>query len=459
MIGKAPPGRLPTRPNANAAGEPGQLRRRGNAKQWRDSVGRLALTSSVVMLAICIAFAAPLLTFTKRTSFAICLFGGTRSGKTLASLCAASVIGIGSVDDLVGWRSTDTAIEERLSDFNDTIFVLDDISAMETAERGQYMRLRNFAYMLATNQGKARARFYKASAGVDHGRYRTIVLTSAETSIASLAKCAGRQRFGGEELRLIDLPVAVPGQDHIFDRMPISVLEAHPTKWRSQAYADIVKACGRHHGAAFRAYVTGLVPQRHSLPRKVNRLIRKFVEHVGGSAEGAEARDLAEKFGLIFAGGMMGIELGCVPWTHADVLMAVATCYRRARDRLTDDRQLLKTGLGIVRNALRQLPLHATRQTPQVRFERINGYQERLGGTKSCVIKADAFNRLLSDDRQRNLVQRWLLKHRAMAIAQTRAGSRSSGPRPANQFTWPDGKRRRSLKIVWRLLVRAQAAA
>jgi hypothetical protein len=188
-------------------------------------------------------------------------------------------------------------------------------------------------------------------------------------------------------------------------------------------------------------------------------LIRKFVEHVGGSAEGAEARDLAEKFGLIFAGGMMGIKLGCVPWTDADVLMAVATCYRRARNLLTDNRQLLKFGLGMVRNALGQLPLHAPKQTSQVRFERINGYQERLAGTKSCVIEADAFHRLLPDDRQRNLVQQWLLKHRAIAIAQMRAGSRSSGPRPANQFTWPDGKRRRSLKIDWRLLVGAQAAA
>jgi uncharacterized protein (DUF927 family) len=87
VIGNTPPGQLPTRPNANAAGEPGQLRRRGNAKQWRDSVGRLALTSSVVTLAICIAFAAPLLTFTNRTSFAICLFGGTRSGNLGQPVC------------------------------------------------------------------------------------------------------------------------------------------------------------------------------------------------------------------------------------------------------------------------------------------------------------------------------------------------------------------------------------
>jgi len=52
--------------------------------------------------------------------------------------------------------------------FVDTMFVLDDVSAMDAAEADQYTRLRNFAYMVATNQGKARARAYKGSTGMSH---------------------------------------------------------------------------------------------------------------------------------------------------------------------------------------------------------------------------------------------------------------------------------------------------
>ncbi len=319
VIGEAPVGQLATRPIANAAGEPGQLRTRGTARQWRDTVGRLALSSSVSMLAICIALAAPLLTFTNRTSFAICFFGRSRSGKTLASLCAASMIGIGRTEDLIGWRSTDTAIEERLSEFVDTIFVLDDVSAMDASEAEQYTRLRNFAYMVATNQGKARARTYKGSTGTNHARHRTIVLTSAETSIASLAHRSQRQQLGGEELRLIDLPVTQWQQGHIFDRLPDTVDREAEVRWRSQTYAEIVQACRRYHGAAFQNYVSRLIGLRRTLPTKVNDFIAAFVQQVEHDVHGPEARDLAEKFGLLFAGGMIGVELKCVPWTDAEV--------------------------------------------------------------------------------------------------------------------------------------------
>jgi putative DNA primase/helicase len=451
VIGNAPAGQLATRPNANSAAEPAQLQRRGTAKQWRASVGSLSLGSSVLMLAICATFAAPLLVFTGRTSFAICFFGKTREGKTVVSFCAASMTGVCSPDDLISWRSTDTAIEERLSEFVDTAFVLDDITAMDAAERDQYMRLRSFAYMLATNQGKARARSYKAVAGVDHGRHRTILLTSAEMSIAVLAAAAKRQRFGGEELRLIDLPIADADQDHIFDRTSDTVRKADTDKWRTKVYGDVMKACESYHGAVFQTYISRLIPRRHSLSDNVKALVSHFVGHLGDAAAGPQARDLAEKFGLLYAGGAIGIELKCVPWTDKDLLAAVTTCYHRARNLLTDDRQLIKSGLKRLHSGLRQLPLHAPKRKPAVNFGGVDGYQERRGSLTCFVIKIDAFNRIIPDDRQRKLVQRALFEHHAIATARARSDTPSLEIRPANQFTWPDGERRRSLKITWRL--------
>lgn len=448
VLGKPPPGQLAIRLDPRAAGEPGQLRKKGTAAQWRRSVGKLALASSVAMFAICVAFAAPLLGFTSRTSFAVCLFGGTRSGKTLASLCAASMTGIGTAQDLVGWRSTGITLEERLPDFMDTMLVIEDISAMEEAEREQYIRLRNFAYMLSTNQGKGRGRAYKAASGLSHLRYRTIVLTSAETSIASLAQRVRRQRFRGEELRLIDLPAAAPAaasnEDHIFDRVPATVSD--DVKWRSQTFEAMVNACGQHYGAAFRLYVSRLILQRRSLRKKINRLMTEFVAHLGENAvDSPEARDLAQKFGLIYAGGVLGVELKCVPWKHADVRAAVATCFHRARDLLSDDRRLLESGLKALKDGLRKLPVYKPGQGSKPRFRDIDGFQEKHPGTDCFVIRTDVFNRLLPDGRQRELVRRWLVEHGA--IVMVRGGPRSSGDRPMEQFTWPDDKRRRSLKI------------
>ena len=87
------------------------------------------------MLVICAALAAPLLVFTTLLSFAFCLAAPTRAGKTIACLVGASMIGIGRIEDFISWYSTDGSVEERLPDFRDAPFLIDDISTMDQTPR------------------------------------------------------------------------------------------------------------------------------------------------------------------------------------------------------------------------------------------------------------------------------------------------------------------------------------
>src|SRR5262249_42582919 len=73
----------------------GRLSVNGNWQAWRDTVAKAAGMSSIMMLAICVAFAGPLLYFMDRSSFAINIFGNTRLGKSIATLMMASFQGIG----------------------------------------------------------------------------------------------------------------------------------------------------------------------------------------------------------------------------------------------------------------------------------------------------------------------------------------------------------------------------
>jgi uncharacterized protein (DUF927 family) len=447
VIGGAPPGQLATRPSSGTTGESGRLRVRGSATQWRNSVGRLALSSSVIILAICAALAAPLLAFINWPSFSLCFFGRGRSGKSLASLCGASMIGIGEEQDLIHWLTSETAIEQRLPEFMDMVFVLDDVSTMRAAsDTARYEVVRNFAYMVATNQGKARAREYKTATGTSHSRFQTIALTSAEKSITSLAG-PNRPRQGGEAVRLIELPATEDGQDHIFDRM-LHAADKSASEMRERRFDDIVKACRKYHGAAFREYISSLIGIRRGLRRKVKQLISEFARHVVHELDGTEARDLAKRFGVVFAGGMIGIELNAVSWTKADVLEAITTCYHRARRLLTDDGLLLRSGLKTLHDGLKRLPLHTPRHAPAMEFRRVTGYRVRRNGETVFVIKGDAFNELLSNGHQRNLVQQWLLTGGRVAVARTKKTNGTMVVRPKDQIIWPDGKRRRSFEIT-----------
>ena len=54
------------------------------------------------------------------------------------------------------------------------------------------------------------------------------------------------------------------------------------------------------------------------------------------SYDGDVAHDVAEKFGLIYAGGLLGIRYKALPWDGKDLLSAVTKAYRGARDSSPD---------------------------------------------------------------------------------------------------------------------------
>jgi hypothetical protein len=156
-----------------------------------------------MMLAICVALAAPLLYFVKRrSSFTVNIFGETRTGKTIATLVGASLLGIARVEDLITWRITDTRLEQRLPEFNDAIFPIDDLETMREREgKEKYLRIRNIAYNL--EQGWSMARHsYTSAHGGGHEQWCCIAVTSYEKSTRDLAQSVKLDRQPGETLRL-----------------------------------------------------------------------------------------------------------------------------------------------------------------------------------------------------------------------------------------------------------------
>ena len=306
--------------------------------------------------------------------------------------------------------------------------------------------IKKFGYALATNQGKGRSRPYKAATGTSHLRHRTIVLTSAEQPLSVMARDAGRERQGGETVRFTDLPAIATGGADIFDKLKVRdrVTRKKITK---KLIKTIIADCQSNHGQAFHTYIEKLIPMRALLPERVEGLMNEFVDEVSCSHNGPEADDIANKFGLLYAAGILGLELEIVPWTPEDVLAAVKACYRRARRMLVDDGELLRKGLSCLRKAIRALPAIPVDERKPIKFESVKGYRSKKADNDVAMIKVDAFNRILRSVPQRELVVKWLLENNYLELRQERGQSGATVRRPKEQFLWPDGERRRSIRI------------
>ncbi len=402
------------------------------------------------MFGICVALAAPLLAVVKRPSFAINIFGRTRIGKSIATLLGASIIGIPRIAEMITWNIKDARLEERISEFNDALFSIDDLSNMKgSSERERYLRIRDVAYKISQGLATARHSSFTVAHGGVHGSWRSIVLTSNEKSIRDLARAVKMERQHGEVLRLIDLPAVFDGLDHIFDRLSEDPNRSNFQEWKKATFKEIADACENNHGKAFRKYIKALIADRGELKEYVEARIAFFVRHVCDEYDGDVARDVAEKLGLIYAAGRLGIRCDLLPWGRRELQDALTKCYIGARELLPDDGVAIRQGITALRAKLHKLPRTSNKAAKETNFEKIDGYRERRKKVNRYVIKRDAFNAIFASGTERALVIEWLIQKQRITLAAPKASAGAPSPKPQGQFMWPDGKRRRSFEIRW----------
>ncbi len=431
--------------NTGSTAANGKLTKAGTWQSWRSSIGQAVRSSSILMCGACTAFAAPLLSVAGLQSFTICLVGPSRSGKSVTSLVAGSVIGIGKASDFITWNITDAHLEQRLPSFNDSVCPIDDLMALrDQRDRDRYLRVQGLAYKLAQGWATGRHGSFAAGRGGVEASWRTIVLTSNEVSIRDLAENAGMERQRGETIRLIDLPAMHEGADHIFDRLGKKMSPEEMVNWRREAFREISLAAELNHGAVFQRYVKFLIARGGRLDIEVAREIERFCRKVRDKKDTDLSCDLAKRFGLLYAGGVFARRGDLVRWGEDETFAAVKNCYLRARAFLPDDGETLRDGLDLLDKKLSALPVIENGQSKRaVVYETVSGVQFMPEAT--YLIKRGAFDAIFRSRHQLRLVEEWLLANERM----TKAISKRTQVRhiAKEQFIWPDGQRRRSLKL------------
>jgi hypothetical protein len=217
--------------------------------------------------------------------------------------------------------------------------------------------------------------------------------------------------------------------------------------WVSQNRAAVHEA---NHGAPLKPYLEKIITADFDIREMAREATVSFARHVADVGDDVVARDVASKFGLVYAGGLLGIRFGIVPWQQDELLDAIAKCYRGARNQLPDEGEALRRGLAILRSFLGGLGRRKKlRENASTDWGKIEGYRWRSSDRDRYVIKREVFNSLFATTAQKNLLLNHLIENGQITTAVAKGGGVSTARKPKKQFIWPDGERRRSYQITF----------
>ncbi|MGM0988504.1 MAG: DUF927 domain-containing protein [Pseudomonadota bacterium] len=281
---------------------------RGTLDGWREEVAGRARGNPILILCLCVALAGPLIWPAKQEAaggLGLNLRGASSKGKTTGLQAAASVWG--SPQFLRPWSATTNGIEALAASQNDACMVLDELSQASPYEVG------SMVYMVANGVGKQRA---ARTGGIrDAQRWRLMLLSSGERTLASHLGEAGKTTKAGQDARLLDIP-ATGRRYGAFD---------DPHGMAPSDFANAIKtATAEHYGHAGMAFIDFLLRCGHDLPSMYRDVMQDpaFSTETDGVASRA-----AGAFGLLAMAGELATEAGITGWQQGEALEAVSTCF------------------------------------------------------------------------------------------------------------------------------------
>ncbi|RUR27316.1 DUF927 domain-containing protein [Vreelandella andesensis] len=280
---------------------------RGTLAGWREDVASKANNNPIMVMCVCVALAGPLIWPAKQQAaggLGFNLRGGSSKGKTTGLQIAASVWG--SPQFLRPWAATGNGVEALAASQNDTCMVLDELSQANPHEAG------SMVYMVANGVGKQRA---ARTGGIREAqRWRLMLLSSGERSLASHMGEAGKTAKAGQDARLLDIPATGRRYGAFDDTQGMNPSD----------FANAIKsATAEHYGHAGMAFINYLL-KRDDLPALYHEIMQDpaFI----GTQDGVSSR-AAGAFGLLAMAGELATEAGITGWQPGYALDAIATCF------------------------------------------------------------------------------------------------------------------------------------
>lgn len=280
---------------------------------WKANVADACDGNSRLVLALCAAFAAPLLKPLGQTNLTVNLFGQSSTGKSTALNVAASVCG--APDEYArSWNATAAGLEQFLARRNDSLVCLDEIG--EASD----LVLEGAPYAIASGKGKLKSN--KAQTLQPTETRRTVVLSAGELTYEQALSRNGRKVQAGQAIRHIDLPADAGAGMGVFEK-----LNGHSAP---RQLADALNAASRlYHIIALDAFVDKLISPG-SLPAVTARAARELgvisSSLCPSDASGQVVR-VAQSFALLAFAGRLACDFEVLPFQQADIDDAISKCF------------------------------------------------------------------------------------------------------------------------------------
>ena len=290
------------------------IRQHGCLENWQNLSGLCAGNSRLVM-ALCTAFAAPLVELMGMESGGFNFVGGSSTGKTTALFVAASVYG--DQHYLNRWRATGNGLEAMAAAHNNALLILDELAQVSSREAGE------IAYMLANGTGKARASVTGGSRAIV--RWCLLFLSAGEISLAQHMRESGKKARAGQEVRMVDIPADAGAGKGMFENL--HGIES-PARFAETLRDQAARSYG-HGIVLFLEQVTDHIDKdKLGLLDVVRETVSSFIEQVVPVSADGQVRRVASRFGLLAAAGELATNAGITGWQEGEAMAAVTICFK-----------------------------------------------------------------------------------------------------------------------------------
>jgi putative DNA primase/helicase len=331
------------------------------------------------------------------------IYGGSSAGKTTGALHNRSVWGRAVRAELTHWRATEAGTETIAMENCDLLLILDEIAQLDGDQSKGGKRAREIVFHLCSGQPKARQGRFNQQ--LQSPTWRIFVLSTGVAPLNDLATAAGLTRDAGDNVRLIDVPLA-GDRTSIFDLEPLDPVDGET---RCRELEDAVGT--RCYGTAGPAFIERFVENRDEYIRLLEGWMAEFVGLAGvpETQNGGWERRFVRRFAACYAVGLLAIKLDILPWSEELVQEAVVACYRDARQAIPSADAVLKVGLERLGDGLDTAEIIDTREGhPKATLRQIknaDGFRRSLTPKKSFfAIKPDVFRAWFDDAQQLQLV-------------------------------------------------------
>jgi hypothetical protein len=297
----------------------------GSLKGWRKTVGRLAKKSTGLRLSIAAPLAAPLLRQLSMDSFALNLFAPTSTGKSSLLCAAASVPGLNNKESgLPKWSESEAAIEQLAIGHRDGLYPLDE-SGDQGGKVKPHEKAKKLAFLFSRNRARTLDKTYQKKINLTVRDFRVVVLSTSEFALKTIAEVAGHARFGGEEVRLIDVPVTEPGSVGVFDGVKVPS-GRDPGEFGRLLADNLRRDAEINQGFAMDAFLKKFMRNPEAALAKIKHYMGDFTAKVSLTLESGPDQRICANFSLMYAAAALGIEYGILPWKKEATRAAIEKC-------------------------------------------------------------------------------------------------------------------------------------